>query len=92
MLLQIFIFTSETEEGFIKLFTRKADDFDSPHEQKESEMRPMEDKELDHTICETEVEDPLAPVVKNLRHLRKVCVSFNLLFLSFVLFKTSRSK
>ncbi|KAI8797642.1 folliculin [Biomphalaria glabrata] len=72
----------ETEEGFIKLFTRKADDFDSPHEQKESEMRPMEDKELDQTICETEVEDPLAPVVKNLRHLRKILGSSNFLSLA----------
>ncbi|KAH9495447.1 hypothetical protein Btru_015120 [Bulinus truncatus] len=72
----------ETEEGFIKLYTRKADEFGVLEENTDSEKKPIEKNEACNSVDEIDFDDPLAPVVKNLRHLRKILGSSNFLSLA----------
>ncbi|BFZ03877.1 hypothetical protein BsWGS_06916 [Bradybaena similaris] len=67
----------ETEEGFIKIFTRKIDE-DDVSEHGQLGNATMAELGTD----DEDVDDPLCPVIKNLRQLRKVLGSANFLTLA----------
>lgn len=58
---------TETEEGFIKLFTRRADE---NTDGAPDDIPYIPEGSLNGTVQEED--DPCAPVIKSLRHLRMV--------------------